>query len=35
MSRDVIVSDLIRGQARQLKMPGMARVFEALQPSSS
>jgi len=28
MSRDVVVADLVRGQARQLKMPGLARSFE-------
>lgn len=30
MSRDVIVTDLVRGEARQLKMPGLARAFEPL-----
>ena len=30
MSRDAVVADLIRQQARQLKMPGAAREFEAL-----
>ena len=30
MSRDVIVTDLVRRQARQLKVPGAAREFEAL-----
>lgn len=30
MSRGAVVSDLIRGQARQLKMPGLARSFEPL-----
>lgn len=30
MSRDAVVTDLVRGQARQLKMPGLARGFEAL-----
>lgn len=30
MSRDVIIADLIRQDARQLKMPGAARAFEAL-----
>ena len=30
MSRDAMVSDLVRQQARQLKMPGAARAFEAL-----
>lgn len=30
MSRDVIVGDLVRGDARQLKMPGLARAFEPL-----
>lgn len=30
MSRDVVVADLIRQDARQLKMPGAAREFEAL-----
>ena len=30
MSRAVIVADLIRVQARQLKMPGLARAFEDL-----
>jgi DNA replication protein DnaC len=29
MSRDVVVADLVRGQARLLKMPGLARSFEA------
>lgn len=30
MSRDVIVGDLVRGDARQLKMPGLVRAFEPL-----
>ena len=30
MSRAAIVADLIRTQARQLKMPGLARAFEDL-----
>jgi DNA replication protein DnaC len=30
VSRDVIVGDLVRGDARQLKMPGLARAFEPL-----
>lgn len=30
MSRDAVVSDLIRQQARQLKMPGAARACDAL-----
>lgn len=30
MSRDVVVSELVKGQAKSLKMPGLARVFEAL-----
>ena len=30
MSRAAVVADLIRAQARQLKMPGLARGFEAL-----
>ena len=30
MSRDVVVTDLIRQHARALKMPGAARAFEAL-----
>ena len=30
MSRDVVVADLVRQQARLLKMPGAAREFEAL-----
>jgi DNA replication protein DnaC len=30
LSRDAVVSDLVRQQARQLKMPGAAREFEAL-----
>lgn len=30
MSRDVVVAELIRGQARHLKMPGLARSFETL-----
>lgn len=30
MSREVVVAELIRGQARQLKMPGLARSFEVL-----
>lgn len=30
MTRDAIVSDLIRAQARQLKMPGLGRAFEDL-----
>ena len=30
MSRADVVADLIRADARQLKMPGLARVFEAL-----
>ena len=30
MSREAVVEDLIRGQARSLKMPGLARTFEAL-----
>ncbi len=30
MSRDAVVADLVRQQARQLRMPGAARSFEAL-----
>ncbi len=30
MSREHVVADLVRGQTRQLKMPGLARSFEAL-----
>jgi DNA replication protein DnaC len=30
VSRDVVVTDLIRQHARSLKMPGAARAFEAL-----
>ena len=30
MSRAVIVADVIRTQARQLKMPALARAFEEL-----
>ena len=30
MSRDVVVTDLVRQQTRQLKMPGAARAFESL-----
>jgi DNA replication protein DnaC len=30
MSRDVVIADVIRQEARQLKMPGAARAFEAL-----
>lgn len=30
MSRAVVVTDLVRTQTRQLKMPGLARAFEAL-----
>src|SRR5262249_49176786 len=30
VSRDVVVTDLVREQARQLKMPGGARASEAL-----
>jgi DNA replication protein DnaC len=30
MSRDAMVADLVRAQTRRLKMPGLARVFEAL-----
>jgi len=30
VSRDIVVTDLVRQQARQLKMPGTARAFEAL-----
>lgn len=30
MSRDAVLADLIRQDARQLKMPGAARAFEAL-----
>jgi DNA replication protein DnaC len=30
MSRDVMVADLLKGQARSLKMPGLARAFETL-----
>jgi hypothetical protein len=30
MSRDAVVSDVVRKQARQLEMPGAAREFEAL-----
>lgn len=30
MSRSVVVADLVRVHARQLKMPGLARSFEAL-----
>lgn len=30
MSRDVVVADLVRAQAKALKMPGLARSFETL-----
>ncbi len=30
MSRAAVVTDLVRGHTRQLKMPGLARVFEEL-----
>jgi DNA replication protein DnaC len=30
MSREIIIADLIRTDARQLKMPGLARAFETL-----
>jgi len=30
MSRDIVVADLVRTHARSLKMPGVARSFEAL-----
>ena len=30
MSRAAVITDLVRGHARQLKMPGLARVFEEL-----
>lgn len=30
MSRDVVIADVIKQEARQLKMPGAAREFEAL-----
>jgi DNA replication protein DnaC len=30
MSRAVVVTDLVRAQTRQLKMPGLARAFESL-----
>ena len=30
MSREVVVSELIRAQTKSLKMPGLARVFEGL-----
>jgi DNA replication protein DnaC len=30
VSRDVVVADLVREQARQLKMPGAGRAFESL-----
>ena len=30
MSRAAVVADLVRGQTRHLKMPGLARAFEAL-----
>ena len=30
MSRDAVVVDLVRGQTRELKMPGLARAVEAL-----
>lgn len=30
MSRDIVVADLVRIQARELKMPGLARGFEEL-----
>ena len=30
MSRGVVVADLMRAQTRRLKMPGLARAFEAL-----
>jgi DNA replication protein DnaC len=30
VSREVVVADLVRADARQLKMPGLARGFEAL-----
>lgn len=35
MSRDVVVADLLRAQARVLKMPGLARSFETLARSAS
>lgn len=30
MSRDAVIADLVRADARQLKMPGLARAFEPL-----
>jgi DNA replication protein DnaC len=30
VSRDIVVADLVRSDARQLKMPGLARAFEPL-----
>src|SRR6266545_4763958 len=30
MSREIVIADLIRTDARQLKMPGVARAFETL-----
>ncbi len=30
MSRGAVVADLVRAQTRRLKMPGLARTFEAL-----
>ena len=30
MSRDAMVADLLKGQARSLKMPGLSRSFETL-----
>lgn len=34
MSRDAVVADLVRAQARRLKMPGLGRSFEALSRQS-
>jgi DNA replication protein DnaC len=34
VSRDVVVADLVRAQARRLKMPGLSRGFEALARQS-
>lgn len=30
MSRDMVVTELVKGQAKSLRMPGLARVFKAL-----
>lgn len=35
MSRTVIIADVIRMQARQLKMPALARAFEELARRAS